>query len=267
MALISKRIGMGWRTAQAALLAGAILGPACSRVCAQTCTTQAKMSSEVRDGLSSAAMGLAQAIKMNNAAKVQSETIGEFASTAAFAPTAAIMASTAPKLAADTLAVTQIYILDARGIAPGGSSEVDFSCALAGTTSETDFAISGLPPGLYAFAMVEATGDKPWLLSFLLRQDNGVWKLAGFYPKDRLAAGHDGVWYWNEARADVKAKEPWLAWVYYGLADALLRPATFATSTNLDRLQAEQTAAAPPELINGIGPDMPLVIKLSLIHI
>ena len=77
-----------------------------------------------------------------------------------------------------------------RAIARGGdTSDADFSCPLMGTTSETDFAIGGLPPGLYVFAMVEATGDQPWLLSFLLQQDGGAWKLAGFYPQ-----ATDGGW-------------------------------------------------------------------------
>ena len=87
------------------------------------------------------------------------------------------------------LRVTQIYELDASSRAADDTSDADFSCALTGTTSETDFAISGLPRGLYGFAMVEATGDHPWLLSFLLRQDDGVWKLAGFYPR-----ATDGGW-------------------------------------------------------------------------
>ncbi len=228
---------------------------------AQTCTTQARMSDSVRNDLSGAAMNLAQSIKDGNAARVQAMTIAEFASASSFAPTASVVQSTAPKLVGDTLRVTQVYQLDARGRKPGDTSEADFSCVLTGTTAETDFSISGLPPGLYGFAMVEAEGNRPWLLSFLLRQDSGVWKLAGFYPRARTAAGHDGIWYWTSARADVKAKEPWLAWVLYGVADVLLRPANFATSTNLDRMRAEQTAAAPPELINGLGPEMPLVIK------
>ena len=241
-----------------ALLLASLLA---SKMHAQTCTTQAKMSSETRANLSGAALDLAQSIKDGNPAKVQAATIAEFASASAFASTAEVIHSTSPKIAGDTLAVTQIYVLDATARAVGDTSEADFSCALTDTTSETDFSISGLPRGLYGFAMVEATGAKPWLLSFLLRQDSGVWKLAGFYPRARTAAGHDGVWYWTAARAAVKEKEPWLAWVYYGEADLLLRPANFATSTNLDRMRAEQSSAAPPELINGIGPDNPINVK------
>lgn len=244
-------------------LMGLLLLIASPIVDAQTCTTMARMSDSVRNDLSGAAMNLAQAIKDGNSAKVQAATIAEFASASAFASTASVVQSTSPKLTGDTLNVTQIYQLDAQGRKAGDTSEADFSCALSGTTSETDFSISGLPPGLYGFAMVEATGERPWLLSFLLRQDSGIWKLAGFYPHARTLAGHDGLWYWNTARADVKAKEPWLAWVYFGDADVLLRPANFATSTNLDRMRAEQTAAAPPELINGISQETPLEIKGS----
>jgi hypothetical protein len=219
------------------------------------------MSDSVRAGLSTQAMSLAQLIKDNDPAKVEAATITDFASQSAFGPTKALIQSTSPKLSNDGLRVTEVYELDARARKAGDPSDADFSCALSGTTSETDFSISGLPPGLYGFAMVEATGERPWLLAFLMRQDDGVWKLAGFYPRARAAAGHDGLWYWTAARGHVKAKELWVAWLFYGEADELLRPANFVTSSNLDRLRSEQHAAAPPELINDIGADHLLVIK------
>ena len=72
---------------------------------------------------------------------------------------------------------------------------------------EAEFAIPALPPGKYAFAMVTvapapvATKPAPWHLSFLMRQEQrGKWLLAGFYPKPMTAAGHDGLWYWTQAR-------------------------------------------------------------------
>ena len=248
---------------RAGVFAGLAMALASSAIYGQSCTTQARMSDEVRSSLAGAALNLAQAVKANNAATVQADTIAEFASAASFAPTATVLQTTSGKIAGDSLLVSSIYVLDARDRKAGDTSEADFSCTLTDTTAETDFSISGLPPGLYGFAMVEATGDRPFLLSFLLRQDSGVWKLAGFYPHARTIAGHDGIWYWNAALADVKAKEPWLAWVYYGDADILLRPSNFVTSTNLDRLRAEQAAAAPPELINGIDASSPLVVKTA----
>jgi hypothetical protein len=221
------------------------------------------MTGEIRNGLSDVALDLAQAVQQGDSSKVQGMTIGEFSDASAFAPTMSLVRSTSSRIANDTLRVTQIYELDASGRGTSDTSNADFSCPLIGTTAETDFSISGLPRGLYGFAMVEATGSRPWLLSFLLRRDGGVWKLAGFYPRATTAAGHDGVWYWKSARTYAKADELWIAWIYYGEAAELLRPANFITSTNLDRLLSERRAAAPPDLVNGIGASDPLVVKSS----
>jgi hypothetical protein len=234
-----------------------------ARVLAQSCTTQAKMTADVRSGLADAALRIAQAIQVGDAAKVQSATVAEYASGTAFAGTASLVQSVAGKVGPDTLAVTQIYLLDAKNRKAGDSSDADFSCVLSGTAAETDFSIAGLPPGTYGFAMVEATGARPYLLALLLRQDGGVWKMAGFYPRARTAAGHDGLWYWTGARDHAKAKEVWLAWLLYGEADKLLRPANFATSTGLDKLRSEQRAAMPPELTDGISSETPLAVKSS----
>jgi hypothetical protein len=232
-----------------------------SPMAGQGCTTQAKMAPDVRTALSDVALTMATAVKAGDSAKVQTLTVSEFATPAAFGSTAALVRSTAEKVASDSLQVTQLYLLNAQGRKTGDTSDADFSCVLAGTTSETDFSIAGLPPGNYGFAMVEAAGERPWLLAFLMRQDGGVWKMAGFYPRARTAAGHDGGWYWNEAYADSKGKDSWLSWLYFGEADQLLRPANFATSTKLDSLRAEQRASAPPELADGISSTTPLVIK------
>ncbi len=228
---------------------------------AQNCTTQARMTSDVRNGLSDAALRLAQAVQQGEGARIQGMTIAEYSEAAAFAPTMSLVQSTSSRVVKDALQVTQIYELDASTRAAGDASDATFNCPLAGTTAETDFAIPGLPRGLYGFAMVEASGDRPWLLSFLLREDDGVWKLAGFYPRATTAAGHDGAWYWKSARTYAKADELWLAWIFYGEAAEVLRPANFVTSTNLDRLLSERRTAAPAELSGGVGENHPLVVK------
>ncbi len=245
------------------VLASALCLLASAGLAAQTCTSQAKLSPDVRSSLADAASVFAAEVKADSAAKLKSAAIAEYASN--FTAASALVSNTASKLGGDTLKVTQVYQLDARTRKAGDTSDADFSCPLAGTASETDFSISGLPPGLYGFAMVEASGDRPWLLSFLLRQEDGVWKLAGFYPHPRAAAGHDGLWFWTSARDDAKAKQLWFAWLLYGEADTLLRPANFASSTNLDKLRSEQRGATPPELANGIGPDTPLVIRSAAV--
>jgi hypothetical protein len=254
------RDGVGRKAMRVGTLLGMLVAGTANLLWAQTCTTQAKMTPDVRSELSDAAMRLAQDVQQGDGAKVQAATIAEFASASAFAPTSSLVQATSSRLVGDVLQVVQIYELDASSRAEGDTSDADFSCPLTGTTSETDFAIPGLPRGLYGFAMVESTGDHPWLLSLLLRQDEGGWKLAGFYPRARSAAGQDGVWYWKSARAYAKADELWLAWIFFGEADELLRPANFVTTTNLDRLRSERRGAAPPELAGGISSSHPLVL-------
>ena len=75
--------------------------------------------------------------------------------------------------------------------------------------------------------------------------------MAGFYPKPLTAAGHDGLWYWTQARTMTAQKERWNAWLYYQQAESLLRPANFVQSTHLEKLKTEASAAAPPAVVGG----------------
>ncbi len=243
-------------TVALALFAAASLPPV---AVAQSCITQSKMTPEQRTGAGETAYRLANAIGKGDAAGVQAATIAQYA--ANFDPTANLIRATSSHLSSDTFAVTQVYLLDASNRSPGDSSDADFSCPLTGSAAETDFSIAGLPQGKYAFVMVEASGPNPWLLSFLLQGDaSGGWKMAGFYPHRREAAGHAGLWYWTMARADAKSGKPWLAWTMYGEADELLRPANFVSSTNLDRLRTETHGATPPALSGGLSDSTPLAL-------
>jgi hypothetical protein len=180
-----------------------------------------------------------------------------------FQTTAYLIRTTSSKIAADSLEATQLYLLDASQRAPGDTSEADFTCALTGSTLETDFAIPALPQGRFAFAMVEAKGNRPWLLAFVLQQQGRDWKLAGFSSHARTAAGHDGLWYWTSAREAAAQKQSWKAWVLFGEAEQLLRPASFVDSTHFDKLQTERTSAAPPALSDGVSVQTPLVLKAA----
>ncbi len=206
-----------------------------------------------------AAYDLALSVQAGDAERVRAATVTPYAGDPN--GTAYLVRTTGDHLAGEALAVTQVYLLDATARKAGDSSEAEFSCPLAGTVSETDFGIAGLPPGRFAFATVEARGATPWLLAFLLQQQGSTWKMAGFYPRPRSAAGHDGLWYWNAARADGKRDKPWLAWLRYDAADRLLRPAAFVSSSNLEKLLGEQRAAAPQMLTNGLSTEAPLALE------
>jgi hypothetical protein len=221
-----------------------------------------------RDGIADAARSLAGMVEANDAAGLRGLVVGEVAKD--FTAMQYLVGNTSAKIAGGVATVEQVYLLDASTLAknPDGTApDAQFFCSLNRTTMETEFAIPALPPGRYAFAIVNvgaaagAAKPAPWWLSFLLRQEQGKWLLAGFYPHAMTAAGHDGLWYWTEARKLVANKQPWDAWLYYQAAAKLLQPAEFVLSTHLDKLRTEAANAAPPALSEGVSVDAPLVVK------
>ena len=169
---------------------------------AETCTTQSQMQPVERDALAAAARSLAEKMLAGDAAGVKALTIAEFQKD--FSGMAGAVQGTAPRLKGATPEVEQIYVLDSSSDAKpgGGTADAQFVCTLNQSQNEAEFSIPQLPPAKYGFAMVRLEGGPSgaWRLSFLLRQDQGRWLLAGLYPKPLTAAGHDGLWYWKEAR-------------------------------------------------------------------
>lgn len=236
---------------------------ACGMAHAEKCVTQSAMTETDRNALVSAAKGMAEKVLANDAAGLQALTIAEYAHN--FGAIQGAVGSTSPKIKGATLLVEQVYLLDASDLKPGADGKpgnAQFLCTLNRSIAEADFSIPSLPTGKYGFAIVEARGiDAPWRLSFLMQQVQGQWQMAGFYPKAMTAAGHDGLWYWTEARKMAKSKEQWNSWLYYQQAEALLNPSGLILSTHLEKLHNEQTAAAPPALSGGISMESPLVVK------
>ena len=242
------------------LVAGVLIGAVAS---AEVCTTQSQMTAADRDALATAARGMAAKVQANDVSGLQAATAAEYSKD--FSGIGTVVGSTAAKVKGGTLTVEQIYLLDGTQLkagADGSMPEGQFFCSLNKTVAETDFTITGLAPGRYGFVMVDVTDtSSPWRLSFLLRQDQGQWVMAGFYPKALTAAGHDGLWYWTQARTMTAQKERWNAWLYYQQAESLLRPVGFIQSSHLEKLKAEESAAAPPALSEGVSAESPLVVK------
>lgn len=248
-----KRIGI------VALLMLAVSG----YVRAEDCITQSAMKPADRNALATAARGLAAKVQAGDVAGLRSATVAEYAKD--FGGIEYVVGSTAPKLKGGTLVVEQVYLLDGTQLkrgADGSAPDTQFFCTLNHSMAEADFLIPGLAPGSYGFAIVNVEGTaSPWRLSFLLRKEQDQWQMAGFYPTPLSAAGHDGIWYWKEARAMAARKEQWNAWLYYQQAESLLRPANFIQSTHLEKLKAEQASATPPAVSDGVSKDAPLVVK------
>ena len=248
-----KKLGM------AALLMLAVSGSAR----ADDCITQSAMKPADRDALATAARGLAAKVQAGDVAGLRGATVAEYAKD--FGGIEYVVGSTAPKLKGGSLVVQQVYLLDGTQLkrgADGAAPDAQFFCSLNHSMAEADFLIPGLAPGSYGFAIVEVQGIvSPWRLSFLVRKEQGQWQMAGFYPTPLSAAGHDGIWYWKEARAMAARKEQWNAWLYYQQAESLLRPTSFIQSTHLEKLKTEQSGATPPAVSEGLSKDAPLVVK------
>jgi hypothetical protein len=242
------------------LAAGMLMAAVAS---AEVCTTQSQMTATDRDALAAAARGLAGKVQANDVGGLQAATAVDYAKD--FSGIGAVVGSTAAKVKGGTLSVEQVYVLDATQLkrgADGSVPDAQFFCSLNKTMAEADFLISGLAPGRYGFVIVDVVDTSaPWRLSFLLRQDGAQWVMAGFYPKPLSAAGHDGLWYWTQARTMTAQKERWNAWLYYQQAESLLTPANFIQSTHLEKLKTEASAAAPPALSEGVSAEAPLVVK------
>jgi hypothetical protein len=226
---------------------------------AQTCTAPTQMQPADRASLEAVSLKLAQDIASGDQAAVRTLTAPDLAGN--FSSVADVISATAPHLKASRPAIEQGqgYILEASSLkAP---TDAQFYCTLNRSQAEADFSIPQLPPGRYAFTMVRFDGPSPYRLSFLLRQSQGAWQMAGIYPRPLDAAGHDGLWYWTQAR-QLEAKEPWTAWLYLQEAQVLLQPAAFVSSTHLDKLTSELATSAPPAA-KGITPDAPLVVKAT----
>ena len=252
------KVGPRGRGRAALLLLTAALGAGARAASAQACTTQAKATTEQRTSTGAVAYRLATAVQRSDVAAVKADTMAQLSGD--FGGTASLIQATSAGLTGDALMVKQLYLLDASTRSATDTADADFTCALGSSAAETDFSIAGLPPGKYAFLIVAASGPQPWTLSFLLQAEGTGWKMAGFYPHRTDAAGHDGLWYWTAARADAKAGKPWLAYLRYGEADQLLRPANFVATTNLFRLRSELRSATPPALVDGLSETAPLVV-------
>ena len=85
-------------------------------------------------------------------------------------------------------------------------------------------------------------------------------KIAGFYVKQTTANGHDGNWYWQQAK-DLAAKgQKHNAYFYYSEARELLAPVSFMTTPTLDKLYDETQANTPSDIpssdaVTLTGPD------------
>jgi hypothetical protein len=213
-----------------------------------SCKTQGAMTEAERAPIVQAARQIALDVQAGRTADLKAATVPAVA--ANFNSIAQSSAALTPLITGATITVDAVYKLDASDAKPGEEQQ-QFFCDAGDNSSHVTFSVQHLPPGQFAFALIHATGvAKPQQIALLLQSLNagGPWQLAGFFPKPLSVAGHDGLWYWQQARTYAQKKQTWNAWFYYSTAISLLQPAGFFSSTNLERLVDEQAAARPADL-------------------
>lgn len=235
---------------------GLALFPLGASAFAVSCKTQSQMTAAQRDALEQAALQLAIAVQAGNASAVRAQTIAPVA--AQFSGIADSIATVQPAIDRATLTADSLYLLDASDLS--AAQETQFFCGVPQSSLIVELTIPGLPPGVYALSILHATGvPHPQQLSMMLANEpagSATWKLAGFFTRPMMMGGHDGVWFWREARAYTAKKQLWNAWFYYQTALYLLDPVDFLSSPNLQKLQREAEQARP----GGLPAENPMLL-------
>jgi hypothetical protein len=217
---------------------------------AASCKSQSQMTVAQRDTLSVAAAVMVGEVRSGDVQALRANTIPAVA--VDFGGIAGSVDSLKPLVQHATITVDSLYGLDA-STQSEGISRTDFYCG----TPLVVLNFTGLPPGMYALVILHATGvPKPQQISLVLAETvENQWKLAGFFSRPMVEAGHDGLWYWVSARSYARRKMTWNAWFYYRNAAYLLQPVEFLSSPNLEKLQHEAEEIHPDGL-PGVKPVM-----------
>jgi hypothetical protein len=235
-------------TGAARTAAAALLLVLAAQAFGLNCTTQSQMTADQRNTLRLASMALAEHVQSGDANAVKAQTIPALAEK--FDPIAASIEAVNPALQHADLTLNAMYLLDATDLK--STQEADFFCGLPASTLTVQINISDLPPGKYALAVMHATGVKnAQSLSMVLANDpagSAAWKLAGFFTRPMTMGGHDGLWFWKQARDYAAKKQAWDAWFYYQTAAFLLDPVDFLSSPNLQKLHREAEQTRPEDL-------------------
>jgi hypothetical protein len=247
---MQKRV-TGWRSALVGACALGIFAFPMATFGA-ACKTQSQLAATQRDALSNVARNLIGEVQAGDVQGLRQNSLPALGSD--------FLQSTVeglnPLIKKATITVDNVFVMDSTAEA-AGSSRTDFFCGSPVVVMN----FNDLPPGMYSLVIVHATGvPKPQQISLVLAESaDHRWLLGGFYPKDMLEAGHDGLWYWVAARKYAQKNQNWGAWFYYRTAASNLMPVDFLSSPNLEKLQKEEEKVHP----NGLpaSADAPLILN------
>lgn len=216
---------------------------------AQTCQSGPDIDAPVRTALETVARRYFDMAARGDAAGLKQNSIASVA--ANFAAIEAAVKDNGSALAGAQATLRPPFLLTADG--PDAIPRAEFLCGVFGKSGQTKdsavFVLNNLPPGKYGIAILDVSGGhSAMMLTLVLQQAGADWKLAGFFPRSSLAAGHDAAWFIQRA-VDFKAKaQNHNAWLYYREAIALTAPVDFMSTLATDKLYEDTSAALPSDM-------------------
>jgi hypothetical protein len=224
---------------------------------AQQCQTAAEMPPATRSAIESAAQQYFEMTARGDLFGLRQAAIPDLASN--FGGIEKAVIDNKPNYAGTRASVRSSFLLTAEGTALQGKAE--FFCGIFNSPQRVGFLINNLPSGRYAVVVMDATGGKaPAMLSLVLQEMQGQWKLAGFVPKPALMNGRDASWYLARAR-ELKSKGlNQIAWFYYMAGLYLTKPLDIMYTAQTDKIADEIQQVRPAELPS---PQKPLPIAVG----
>jgi hypothetical protein len=223
----------------------ALVGLLATAATAQTCNTRHDMDPGVKAALERAALNYWNLSAQGNTAALQQAAIPEIQGN--FAGIAKSAQDYAARFRSAQPHVRDVFLLTAEGAAP--LPEARFYCGIANSRRFVEFVIPNLPPGRYAVAVVDGRAPEGLnVLSVVMREDMGQWKLAGYYPKPGNIKGHDLSYYLQKAREFRAAGQNHNAWFYYLTVRYMAAPVDFVATSAIQDLDTEAQKVRPNDL-------------------
>ncbi len=223
---------------------------------AEQCSTAQEMDAATRSGIESAVQQFYDEAAAGNTAAMQQRTIAAIN----FQGIANAVQGNKDKISGGQAHVRNEWLLDAPGTQ--AYERAEFFCGLFNSPQRTSFVIPGLPAGRYAVAIQDIAGSKqPFTITYVLQQDAGQWKLAGYYAHAHQIGPHDGLWYWVQARDLKKKGDQHTSFFYYMTAAELIAPVPFMSTPQIDSLYQEQQSSMPKDLPQ--NPQQPVSMTLN----
>jgi hypothetical protein len=210
--------------------------PATAR--AVTCTSQAEIPAADRDQIAASALQLAVDIGNRDSSALENALLPS--ETGSWEAIHAAADQAANFVKGGQMQIRNVYLLDATMLTAPADSQ--FFCSDSTGSLTVTLTMRSLPPGRYAVVLADAAGAPlAGQLGFILGSAPQGWKLGGFSARQGAFGGHDGVWYWSQARDAAKGGSDWSAYYLYDTAHYLLVPVDFLSSPNLQKLDQEQS--------------------------